>query len=57
MLPGRPGTLYVVSPSGDLYAFVIDSRGIDTTAPWPEHQHDPRLTGNASVDLTEFGCP
>jgi hypothetical protein len=56
-LAGRPGVLYVGSNSGKLYAFVVDSRGIDTTAPWPKYQHDPRNTGNADTALSEFACP
>jgi hypothetical protein len=56
-LAARPGVLYVGSSLGTLYAFVVDSRGIDTTAPWPKHQHDPRNTGNADTPLGEFGCP
>ncbi|MHB8873805.1 MAG: hypothetical protein ACYC8T_08995 [Myxococcaceae bacterium] len=56
-LPGRPGTLYLGSNNGKLYAFVVDSRGIDTTAPWPKYQHDPRNTGNSSTALSEFSCP
>jgi hypothetical protein len=58
--PG-PGTLYVASNSGKLYAFHVDSRGLDTTAPWPKWQRDPRNTGNADMTLAqfaaEFGCP
>ncbi|MBX5481033.1 MAG: hypothetical protein IRZ16_04165 [Myxococcaceae bacterium] len=56
-LKGLPGVLYVGSNSGNLYAFVVDSRGIDTSAPWPKYQHDPRNTGNADTDLSEFACP
>ena len=36
---------------------VIDSRGIDTQAPWPKYQHDPRNTGNSATPLTDFACP
>ncbi|MHB8872199.1 MAG: hypothetical protein ACYC8T_00795 [Myxococcaceae bacterium] len=57
-LVGRPGVLYVgSSTTGKLYSFVVDSRGIDTTAPWPKYQHDPRNTGNSSTAMTEFTCP
>ncbi len=54
----RPGTLYVPSTGdGSLYAFVIDSMGIDSSAPWPRQQHDPQNTGNPATDLTPYSCP
>lgn len=54
---GRPGVLYVASSNGKLYAFIVDSRGIDVSAPWPKYQHDPRNTGNSTTSLSEFSCP
>jgi hypothetical protein len=51
------GILYFGATNGLLYSIDVDSRGIDTTAPWPKFQHDPRNTGNSSTDLTEFACP
>jgi hypothetical protein len=59
---GRPGTLYVptthpVAGIDQLYAIIVDSHGLDTHAPWPKYQHDPRNTGNAGTDLSEFDCP
>jgi hypothetical protein len=54
---GRPGVLYVGSTNGHLFAFIVDSRGIDTSAPWPKYQHDPRNTGNAQTPLSQFSCP
>jgi hypothetical protein len=56
-VPGRPGVLYVATDSGLLFSFVVDSRGIDTTAPWPKYQHDPRNTGNLQTLLAPFACP
>lgn len=56
-IPGRPGVLYLASTAGTVDAIVVDSRGIDTSAPWPKYQHDPRNTGNADTDLSEFACP
>jgi hypothetical protein len=58
-IPGRPGVLYVGADNGLLYAFVVDSRGIDTTAPWPKFHRDPRNTSDGSTgrDLSEFRCP
>jgi hypothetical protein len=53
----RPGTLYMTTSDGKLDAFIVDSRSIDATAPWPKYQHDPRNTGNSSTSLTEFVCP
>jgi hypothetical protein len=56
-IPGRPGVLYVVTNSGSLFSFVVDSRGINTGAPWPKYQHDPRNTGNQQTPLAPFACP
>jgi hypothetical protein len=56
-IPGRPGVLYVASNLGELYALLVDDRGIDVNAPWPKYQHDPRNTGNADTPLAEFACP
>ena len=56
--PGRPGVAYVGSDGGFLYAFITDSRGIDTRSPWPKFHRDPRNTADASLDLAaEFTCP
>ncbi|HEX5752751.1 MAG TPA: hypothetical protein VFZ09_41485 [Archangium sp.] len=49
-----PGVLYVPA-GGKLYAFVVDSRGLDTSAPWPKYQHDSRNTGNPATPITS--CP
>ncbi|WPB78438.1 PQQ-binding-like beta-propeller repeat protein [Archangium violaceum] len=49
------GVLYVPSIDGKLYAFVVDSRGLDTSAPWPKYQHDSRNTGNPATPITS--CP
>ncbi len=54
--PGAPGVLYVANTDGELYALIVDSRGIDTTAAWPKYQHDPRNTGNADTPVSEFAC-
>lgn len=48
------GVLYVPA-GGKLYAFVVDSRGLDTSAPWPKYQHDARNTGNPATPITS--CP
>jgi len=52
-----PGVVYVKSGSTSLSAIVVDSHGIDTTAPWPKYQHDPRNTGNVDTPMTDFVCP
>lgn len=55
---GRPGVLYVgSSATGKLYAFVVDSRGVDVYASWPKYQKDPRNTGSHWTRLTDFACP
>ena len=56
-IPGRPGVLYVGADDGKLYAFITDSRGLDTTAPWPKFHRDPRNSADATVDLNTFKCP
>lgn len=53
--PGLPGVLYIGANSGHLFAFIVDSRGLDTTADWPKYQHDPRNTGNPLTVL--IPCP
>jgi hypothetical protein len=52
-LGGAPGTLYIGTETGQLYAIVSDSIGLDSTSPWPKYQHDIRNTGNPSTPL----CP
>lgn len=54
---GRPGVLYIPTTSGKLFAVIVDSRGIDTSADWPKYLHDPRNTSNAQTSLAEFACP
>ncbi|HEX8441698.1 hypothetical protein [Archangium sp.] len=51
---GNHGVLYVPA-GGKLYAFVVDSRGLDPNAPWPKFQHDARNTGNPATPITS--CP
>ena len=48
------GTLYVPGETR-LYAFIVDSPGLDTNAPWPKHQRDVRNTGNPATPVTN--CP
>ncbi|WP_233166400.1 hypothetical protein [Archangium sp. Cb G35] len=54
LVAGTHGVLYVPA-GGKLYAFVVDSRGLDTSAPWPKYQHDSRNTGNPATPITS--CP
>ncbi|WP_434391122.1 PQQ-binding-like beta-propeller repeat protein [Melittangium boletus] len=49
------GILYVPAIDGHLYALVVDSPGLDKTAPWPKYQHDARNSGNFSSPITN--CP
>jgi len=48
------GTLYFAGTT-KLYAFIVDSPGLDTNAPWPKYQHDVRNTGNPATPVTN--CP
>jgi hypothetical protein len=54
---GAPGVLYVPSNNGKLYAFHVDSRGLDTSAAWPKFQRDPRNSGRGETSLAAFACP
>jgi hypothetical protein len=48
------GILYIANGTGWLTAYIVDSPGLDTSAPWPKYQHDARNTGNTTVSV---GCP
>ena len=52
---GPLGVLYVGSVSGSFYAIVVDSPGLESTAPWPKYQHDVRNTGNPTTPIQS--CP
>jgi len=57
----RPlGVLYVASVSGQvatLLAVLVDSPGLDPTAPWPKYQRDNGNTGNISLSTAPWTCP
>ncbi len=53
--PDAVGVLYVPSVDGKLYSFIVDSRGLDASAPWPKYQHDARNTGNPATPVSS--CP
>jgi hypothetical protein len=48
------GALYFAGGT-KLYAFIVDSPGLDTNAPWPKYQRDARNTGNPATPVTN--CP
>ncbi|SEL26349.1 Outer membrane protein assembly factor BamB, contains PQQ-like beta-propeller repeat [Stigmatella aurantiaca] len=50
----RLGVLYVTAVT-KVYAFIVDSPGLDPDAPWPKYQHDARNTGNPATPITR--CP
>jgi hypothetical protein len=54
----RPGSgtgiYFFATSTGWLIGYIVDSPGLDPTAPWPKYQHDARSTGNLSVST---GCP
>lgn len=54
---GRPAVLYFVGTDGVLFATLVDSTGLDLSADWPKHQHDPRNTGVLDTPMSEFACP
>jgi hypothetical protein len=51
----RPSVLYVGSDGG-LYAVIVDSIGLDTSAAWPMTGHDPRRTASAAASLAADTC-
>ncbi|MCC6336640.1 MAG: hypothetical protein IT380_21955 [Myxococcales bacterium] len=48
------GVYYFATTTGWLVGYVVDSEGLDQSAPWPKYQHDARNTGNLSVSKA---CP
>ena len=50
----RLGVLYVAADT-KVYAFIVDSPGLDPDAPWPKYQHDARNTGNPATPISR--CP
>lgn len=40
-----------------LYAVIVDSRGVDSTADWPLIRHDPRNTNDRAASLVPYSCP
>lgn len=55
VMAGRPGTLYVPDFAGTLHAIIVDSRGLDATAPWPKYQRDVHNSGNPERPIVP--CP
>jgi hypothetical protein len=55
----RPlGVLYVATRNdASLQAIIVDSPGLDGTAPWPRFHHDNANTGNPQTPLTPWACP
>jgi hypothetical protein len=61
----RPlGVLYALTRSGTgasamatLRAILVDSPGLDNTAPWPKYQRDNGNTGNINSDISPWTCP
>ncbi|MGZ3385836.1 MAG: hypothetical protein ACXVB5_13100, partial [Isosphaeraceae bacterium] len=48
------GNLYFAG-GNKLYALIVDSPGMDPSAPWAKFQHDARNTGNPATPVTN--CP
>jgi hypothetical protein len=54
--PGtKTGVLSIATESGWLVTYLVDSRGLDPTAPWPKYGHDVRNTNNAATPIET--CP
>jgi hypothetical protein len=51
-----PGTLYFLgNANGRAYAVIVDSHGLDPSAPWPKFQREARNTGNDGTPI--LACP
>lgn len=45
--PGsQSGVLYIATDNGWLVSYLVDAKGLDTTATWPKYARDARNTGN-----------
>ena len=54
----QTGSLYIATETGYLVNIIVDSPGLDSTAPWPKYQHDAFNTGRLSpAPLFNPGCP
>ena len=54
------GVFYHLSRSGTsarITATIVDSRGLDRTAPWPKYQRDNGNRGNPTLSLDAWSCP
>jgi hypothetical protein len=51
------GVLYLATESGWLVSYIVDSRGLDATAPWPKYQRDGWNTGNTATVGFGPACP
>jgi hypothetical protein len=51
----KTGVLYMATETGWLVSYLVDAKGLDTTAPWPKYGHDVRNTNNAGVTIE--ACP
>jgi hypothetical protein len=51
----QSGILYIATESGWLVSYIVDSKGLDATAPWPKYQRDARNTANLAGPA--IGCP
>ncbi len=49
------GVIYIATDSGWLVSYLVDSKGLDPTAPWPKYARDARNTGNFFGPA--IGCP
>jgi hypothetical protein len=51
------GILYLATETGWLVAYIVDSAGLDPTAPWPKYQRDAWNTGNFATQGLGPACP
>jgi outer membrane protein assembly factor BamB len=52
VVPQSPVGMLYVAAGTSVYSFIVDSPGMDPSAPWPKYQHDARNTGNPVAPVT-----
>ena len=55
MPTSQTGVLYIATETGWLVSYLVDSKGLDVSAPWPKYARDARNTGNFGGPA--IGCP
>ena len=54
-LQATSGVIYIATEAGWLVSYIVDARGLDSTATWPKYARDARNSGN--IDGPAIACP